>query len=150
MNGEITMGGRDVILVVDDQPAVLAITATMLRRSGYEVMEASGGQEALRTLESRLDVTVLLTDCDMPLVSGSELARVVLQRWPHIKIVAMSGQPRSDEMPDEAAFLAKPFPTSALVALMKAARISPVDAAAAYPGPLPPSATSLVQKRHVS
>ncbi len=143
------MGGRDVILVVDDQQAVLAITATMLRRSGYEVLEASGGQEALRTLASRPEITVLLTDCDMPIVSGPELVRVVLQRWPHIKIVAMSGQPRSDEMPDEVAFIAKPFPTSALVPLMRVACIDQVDGAAVYPAPFPSSASSLVQKRQV-
>ncbi len=144
------MGGRDVILVVDDQQAVLVITATMLRRSGYEVMEASGGQQALRTLESRPEITVLLTDCDMPIVSGAELARTVRQRWPHIKIVAMSGQPRSDAMPAEVAFLGKPFPTSALVALLNAARISEVDAAAVYPAPLPTSASSFLQKRQAS
>ncbi len=144
------MGGRDVILVVDDQQAVLVITATMLRRSGYEVMEASGGQQALRTLESRPEITVLLTDCDMPIVSGAELARTVTQRWPHIKIVAMSGQPRSDEMPAEVAFLGKPFPTSALVALLNAARISQVDAAVMYPAPLPTSASSPLQKRQVA
>ncbi len=67
------MGERDVILVVDDQKAVLEVTASMLRRSGYEVLEASGGQDALRTLESRPEVTVLLTDCNMPVLRGKSL-----------------------------------------------------------------------------
>src|SRR5215218_5386873 len=119
MNREALMSGRDVILVVDDQAAVLEITTSMLRRSGYEVIAASGGPEALRVLDTRPDVTVLLTDCDMPVLSGADLARTVMRQWPNIQIVAMSGQPRSDEMPTEVAFLAKPFPISALVALMK-------------------------------
>ncbi len=142
------MGERDVILVVDDQKAVLEVTASMLRRSGYEVLEASGGQEALRTLESRPEVTVLLTDCDMPILRGEELARAVMLRWPHIRIIAMSGQPRSDEMPSEAAFIAKPFPTSALIPLMQAVRIPPVDAIAAFAVPQSSSGLSGRQKRH--
>ena len=142
------MGERDVILVVDDQKAVLEVTASMLRRSGYEVLEASGGQEALRTLESRPEVTVLLTDCDMPILRGEELARAVMLRWPHIRIIAMSGQPRSDEMPSEAAFIAKPFPTSALIPLMQAVRIPPVDAIAAFAVPHASSGLSGRQKRH--
>ncbi len=120
----------------------------MLRRSGYEVLEASGGQEALRTLESRPEVRVLLTDCDMPVLRGEELARAVMLRWPHIRIIAMSGQPRSDEMPSEAAFIAKPFPTSALIPLMKAVRIPPVDAIAAFAVPQSSSDLSGRQKRH--
>jgi CheY-like chemotaxis protein len=142
------MGERDVILVVDDQKAVLEVTASMLRRSGYEVLEASGGQEALRTLESRPEVTVLLTDCDMPILRGEELARAVMLRWPHIRIIAMSGQPRSDEMPSEAAFIAKPFPTSALIPLMKAVRIPPVDAIAAFAVSHASSGLPGMQKRH--
>jgi CheY-like chemotaxis protein len=129
------MSGRDVILVVDDQAAVLEITMRMLRRFGYEVIAASGGHEALRVLDTRPDVTVLLTDCDMPVLSGADLARTVMRLWPNIQIVAMSGQPRSDDMPTEIAFLAKPFPTSALVALMKAACINQVDAIPMYAAP---------------
>ena len=109
-----------MILVVDDEKAVREMAIRMLTRSGFEVIEASGGAEALQVLEGRTDVTVLLTDCNMPDVSGSDLAQQVVQQWPHIAIVAMSGKPRSAEMPSKAGFIAKPFRASALVALVQA------------------------------
>ena len=55
------MGECDVILVVDDEKAVRGTIAAMLSRAGYGVVEASGATEALRVLESRSDVMVLLT-----------------------------------------------------------------------------------------
>ncbi len=109
-----------MILVVDDEKAVREMAAGMLRRSGFAVFEAPGSAAALQVLESHTDVTVLLTDCNMPDVSGAELARQVVQRWPHIGIIAISGQPRAAEMPPEADFIAKPFRAAALVALVQA------------------------------
>ena len=130
------MGERDVILVVDDEKAVRDTIAAMLSRAGYGVVEASGATEALRVLESRSDVMALLTDCTMPGISGEELARVVLQRWPEIKIIAMSGQPRSSELPAGAAYIAKPFRLSTLVPLMRA--FSVVPSGAEQPDAVPP------------
>jgi CheY-like chemotaxis protein len=109
-----------MILVVDDDMVVLQTTTEMLRRSGFEAVEAAGGLEALQVLESSARVTVLLTDCDMPVVSGSNLARQVIERWPHIGIIAMSGQPRPADMPLQAGFIAKPFRAAALAAMVRA------------------------------
>ncbi len=130
------MGKRDIILVVDDEKAVLDIIAAMLNRAGYGVIEASGAAEAMRVLESHPYVSVLLTDCTMPGVSGEELARVVMQRWPEIKIIAMSGQRRSSELPAEAAYIAKPFRLSTLVPLMRASSAIRKRAGQTYVRPL--------------
>ena len=143
------MGERDVILVVDDEKAVRGTIAAMLSRAGYGVVEASGATEALRVLESGSDVAVLLTDCTMPGMRGEELARVVLQRWPEIKIIAMSGQPRSAELPAGATYIAKPFRLSALVPLMRAFSAVPSGAEQPDAVPLPVSAPADALRRQV-
>ncbi len=141
------MGKRDIILVVDDEKAVLDIIAAMLNRAGYGVIEASGAAEAMRVLESHPYVTVLLTDCTMPGVSGEELARVVMQRWPEIKIIAMSEQRRSGELPAEAAYIAKPFRLSTLVPLMRASSAIRKRAGQTCVHPLQTSALPSAQTR---
>ncbi len=143
------MGKRDIILVVDDEKAVLDIIAAMLNRAGYGVIEASGAAEAMRVLESHPYVTVLLTDCTMPGVSGEELARVVMQRWPEIKIIAMSGQPRSAELPAGATYIGKPFRLSALVPLMRAFSAAPSGAVQPDAVPAPVSAPADALRRQV-
>ena len=143
------MGEGDIILVVDDETAVRDTIAAMLSRAGYGVVEASGATEALRVLESRSDVMVLLTDCTMPGMSSEELARVVLQRWPEIKIITMSGQPRSTEVPVGAAFIGKPFRLSALVPLMRAFSAVPSGAVKPDAVPLPVSAPADALRRQV-
>jgi DNA-binding NtrC family response regulator len=121
----------------------------MLDRAGYGVIEASGAAEAMRVLESHPYVTVLLTDCTMPGVSGEELASVVMQRWPEIKIIAMSGQPRSSELPAEAAYISKPFRLSTLVPLMRASSAIRKRAGQTYVRPLQTSTLPGAQTRQV-
>ena len=103
------------ILVVDDEEGVRRLASLALQRAGYIVIEASGGGEALAILEAQPGVSLLLLDCKMPVMSGPELARTVQDRWPDIKLLAMSGEQRSPDMPPEAAFIAKPFRPSTLV-----------------------------------
>jgi CheY-like chemotaxis protein len=141
------MGECDVILVVDDEKAVRGAIAAMLSRAGYGVVEASGATEALRILESRSDVMVLLTDCTMPGMRGEELATAVVQRWPEIKIIAMSGQPRSAELPDGATYIAKPFRLSTLDPLMRAFSAAPSGAVQPDAVPLPGSAPADAPER---
>ena len=74
--------------------------------------------EALRVLENRPDVRVLLTDAEMPPgPTGFELAREVRERWPYVQIIISSGRmrPGPDEMPRCAVFLPKPWSSSTVV-----------------------------------
>jgi PAS domain S-box-containing protein len=110
------------ILVVDDEDAVRRITARILSRHGYEVVEASGGEEALRiygAMEER--PALVLTDVAMPRVSGLELAgRLNGDSGPAPPVIFMSGY-SGEQAPDPAAlesaagFLQKPFGASALL-----------------------------------
>ncbi len=107
------------VLVVDDEPRVLALTARHLHRNGYTALTAAGGDEALTLLESGEGVALVLTDCNMPGLSGPQLDKIILMRWPHIKVVAMSGRPRSPELPDQIEFLPKPFRSASLIAVVE-------------------------------
>jgi len=81
---------RHEILVVDDEPAVRDIFATLLRLSGYEVRSAIHGFDALLQLKKMLP-SILISDLNMPQMSGFELLSVVRRRFPQISVIAMSG-----------------------------------------------------------
>jgi CheY-like chemotaxis protein len=80
-----------VILVVDDEPLILDLTASMLEDLGCEVLAADNGEEALARLAQDPRVSVLITDVQMPGMSGYELVAQARKRWPDLRIVVMSG-----------------------------------------------------------
>jgi CheY-like chemotaxis protein len=82
-----------VVLLVEDEPLVRMLGVDVLEDAGFTVVEAANASEALRALETRTDVRVLFTDVNMPgELDGLELARVVHQRWPDIRLLIASGQ----------------------------------------------------------
>ncbi|MEU4420171.1 PAS domain S-box protein [Actinoplanes sp. NPDC024001] len=86
---ELTGHGATV-LVVEDEDALREVTCRILRRGGYTVLAAGGGEEALR-LAAENTVDVLLTDVIMPGMLGKDLADRVLGSWPGTKVLFMSG-----------------------------------------------------------
>lgn len=79
------------ILVVDDDPLVVASTAAMLEDAGHMVVEASSGQRALDVLRLGTQVDVVVTDHAMPGMTGLELARRIHQGWPSLPVILVSG-----------------------------------------------------------
>lgn len=102
------------ILVVDDDAAVLGFVAHVLRGAGAEVTAVTGGREALRAVaDGTSKPQVLLTDIDMPVMTGIELAARIAALRPGIRIVMMTGDPASAalarERPEQVAMvLTKP------------------------------------------
>jgi CheY-like chemotaxis protein len=86
------------ILVVDDEPSVRESVAMSLMAVGYDVVAAEDGFRALSQLRKKLP-DVVLSDLDMPGMSGFELLSVVRRRFPQISTVAMSGAYVGDEVP---------------------------------------------------
>lgn len=86
-------GGQETILLVEDDPTVRRLLKRSLQVSGYSVLEASHGTEALETLERhRGDVDLLLTDMVMPGgMSGLELSERVLETSPALPVLFVSG-----------------------------------------------------------
>jgi len=107
------------ILVVDDEPAVLAVTARILRKNGYITLEAGTYEEALATASSQ-DFQLLLTDTMMPGMSGATLAELVTEMKPGMPVLHMSGYAADVLSPGrihdgELAFIQKPFTAPALL-----------------------------------
>jgi len=85
-------GNGELILVVDDEPAVLGITKVTLGMFGYEVLTASSGKEAIVTYtRERERIALVLTDMMMPGMSGPELVTRLRQIDPGVVIVAVTG-----------------------------------------------------------
>jgi signal transduction histidine kinase len=79
------------VLIVDDEPEVRSALADMLGIAGHTAFQAAGGREALAWLEAGQPVDLVLTDMGMPGMMGSEVARAIRGRWPHLKIGLMTG-----------------------------------------------------------
>ena len=110
---------RCVILVVDDEPGVLGLTATVLSRHGYDVIRASDGLSALRACEEcQKAIHLALLDIVMPGMTGPELLVELQSLHPKIEVLFMSGyQPGNITLPalGPCRFIAKPFLPRALL-----------------------------------
>ena len=86
------------ILVVEDDQSVRESVAMSLMAAGYDVVAAEDGFRALSQLRKKLP-DVVLSDLDMPGMTGFELLSVVRRRFPQISTVAMSGAYVGDQVP---------------------------------------------------
>jgi two-component system cell cycle sensor histidine kinase/response regulator CckA len=116
--------GSETVLLVEDEEAVRALAQVVLERSGYEVLSASNGAEAIGIAASEdRPIHVLLSDVVMPLMSGAQLARRLREMRPELDVLFMSGY-TANAIVDQglleagAPFLSKPFsPTSLTLAV---------------------------------
>jgi PAS domain S-box-containing protein len=82
----------EVVLIAEDEPMVRGIMARTLRDSGYGVLEAADGKEALEIVEARGgDVSLIVADVVMPGLGGREMAARLAQRWPRVSVLFTSG-----------------------------------------------------------
>ena len=102
---------QDPILVVDDDPSILAVISQLLEDEGYAVETATNGAEALQRVEQTHPALVLL-DMNMPILNGWDFARQVHERGLEAPIVVMTAGERAHRAAAEInalGYLAKPF-----------------------------------------
>ena len=105
-----------LIVVVDDDVFERMGASFMFVDAGYRVLEAGDADEALRFFETNADVRLLFTDVSMPgLMSGSDLAHQVAERWPEVGIIVTSGRPRPLKLPLSMLFHDKPYEPAAVL-----------------------------------
>ena len=79
------------ILVADDEPALLVVAAAILSRSGYRVLTAPNGNEALRVFENTKDtIHLVISDFAMPGIDGYQFVRSIQDRSPSTAVLLMS------------------------------------------------------------
>jgi DNA-binding response OmpR family regulator len=113
------------VLIADDEPNIVAALEYLLEKSGYRVLIARNGEDALREVEAHLPDLVLL-DVMMPLKSGYEVCQRIRERpeCKHIRIIMLSAKGRDVEVNKGLAkgadlYVTKPFSTRDLLAKVR-------------------------------
>ncbi len=107
--------GRETILLAEDDPLILKMTASMLERQGYAVLAANTPGEALRLAGERAGrIDLLMTDVVMPEMNGRDLSKRLLAAHPDLKLLFMSGYTadviaHNGVLEDGLHFIQKPF-----------------------------------------
>ncbi len=113
----IATGGNERVLLVEDQPAVLSLTARLLAELGYTVVTAPAGDVAIE-IAARERFDILVTDVVMPGLNGKELAAAITALQPGIPVLFTSGYPDQDlesrDITGAVALLRKPYTAESL------------------------------------
>ncbi|HKJ92372.1 MAG TPA: diguanylate cyclase, partial [Longimicrobiales bacterium] len=118
-------GSGELVLAVDDDPAVLRVITLALRRNGYRVAQATDPEEAVRIARGLQEPPALvLTDVVMPQMSGFRLVEILSEFLPSVRVVYISGYEADDVewsgAPGEIrAFLPKPIAVDAMMAAVR-------------------------------
>ncbi len=110
------------VLVVEDEMVLRMRAVDIVEDAGFTAVEAVNADEALSILESRSDISLLFSDIQMPgSIDGLKLAQAVHRRWPHIKIILVSGQVKfSDtDKPADSQFFGKPIDAKQMIAQLQ-------------------------------
>jgi len=98
---ETITGHNELILLVEDNLAVLEVTRVMLENLGYQVIAAPNGQQALELYDQHhAEIALVLTDVTMPEMSGVVLAQRLRAKYPAFKVIALTGYPLEVEAKD--------------------------------------------------
>ncbi len=108
-------GGTETVLVVDDEEIIRNLGRTVLQQSGYTVLTAKDGKEALNIWKSKQDrIDLIILDLSMPHLAGHEVLKQLHENSPDLKVIVSSGysQKNQDELTSHAAvaaYLPKPY-----------------------------------------
>jgi PAS domain S-box-containing protein len=120
-------GRGELVLVVEDEPSLRAITERILSRHNYRVVTAADGAEALAQARRHADdIQLLLTDVVMPNMPGHELARRLRMERPGLPVIYQSGYAEpflttQKTLPEGVTLLTKPVPKALLLATVREA-----------------------------
>ena len=106
-----------LVLIVEDDQLLKMLTTDIVEEAGFVALSAENADEAVALLAARSDIAMLLTDINMPgSMDGLELAHMVRDRWPHIKIIVVSAHGEaSSAVPAGSLFFHKPYKTEAMI-----------------------------------
>jgi len=120
-SGSSESSGTETILLVEDEDSLRELGAEILQQAGYRVIQARSGEEALALVEKgTVAIDLLMTDVIMPGVSGKGLAERLKPKFPHMRVLYVSGYTddaisRHGVLEKGVQFLQKPYTRSALM-----------------------------------
>ena len=108
------------ILVIDDEKTVRVVARRALKNSGYSVWTAESGEQGIEILDAHLEISAVVLDLAMPVMTGDQVAPLLRSRRPDVPIILSSGYSESEavrrfEGGSIAAFLQKPYTARMLV-----------------------------------
>lgn len=114
-----SLGGTETVLVVEDSQGLRELTRRLLQQQGYTVLVAASANEALKMFAGDVPIDLMLTDVVLPGRSGPDLTRQLMEQWPALRVIYMSGYTEDaivqrGVMSLGSAFLQKPFTAEAL------------------------------------
>ncbi|WP_151637450.1 hybrid sensor histidine kinase/response regulator [Noviherbaspirillum aerium] len=113
------LAGSGTLLLVEDDALVRESMAPALSNAGFRVVAAADGEQALAMLDSEPSISMVLSDIVMPGgVSGIDLARIVRERFPHIRVVLATGYTETRVDMPHVGLLAKPYRLSDAVRIL--------------------------------
>ena len=113
------------VLLVDDDPAIVASVRALLENAGYQILTARNGEEALETFTAhREDIDLIILDLVMPRMSGEECLDKLLEIDPEVKVLGTSGYYIDDNAyqkiePKVKMFMPKPIEPAILLTLVE-------------------------------
>ena len=119
---------RQTILVVDDTASVLKVVAEILECANFRVLSAESGADAIELAnETKEEIDLLLSDVDMPLISGPDLGVTLKKTRPDLHVMLMSGGENGNLLVLNYgwAFIQKPFVSAKLVQMVTEVLNSP-------------------------
>jgi two-component system, response regulator PdtaR len=118
----MTVKSSTVILTVEDEGFLSLYLDELLQLNGYTVIGTGNADQAIKILESRHDIQIVITDISMPgSMDGLDLAAAVSDRWPPIKIIITTGfaRPAANKMPPDSIFVPKPYDAKTITAAVE-------------------------------
>jgi len=122
---EIITYDNITVLLVEDEPMILEIAETLLKRMGFSVITADNPREALNLAHTHSGlIDILMTDIIMPEMNGRDLAKNIHYSYPHIKVLFMSGYTADiidhyGLSQENVHFIEKPFSMNSLSAILQ-------------------------------
>lgn len=107
---------RPVVLIVEDDELLNLFSAALVAEAGCTALQAENADAAMAMLEAHSNISLLLTDINMPgSMDGVKLAQAVQKRWPAIKIIIVSSMIPACGLPAGSRFLRKPYPEEEMI-----------------------------------
>lgn len=116
------MPDRKNVLIVEDDPLQSMMAGDLAEESGLTPLFAGDADRAIEILESRTDISLVMTDVEMPgSMNGIKLVKIIRDRWPPIELLVVSGNVLREtvDLPERSRFINKPYPPDQLIRTLR-------------------------------